>query len=164
VGGPAPELTSTVRVEVRHRFPVSLRDGFDYITDPGNWPDYWPRFVRMSGHPRWREPGDRAALVLRMAGREVELRMTLGRFEPYRLVEYTSEQSGLPVARHERHFADRDGELDYRIAVEYEPRGGWRSVFDRLVVRRAIERTLRETVANLELRFRAIDGAPEGAG
>ena len=104
----------------------------------------------MAGEPRWREPGDRAALVLRMVGREVELHMTLERIEPYRLVEYTSEQRGLPVAHHERHFADRDGELDYRIAVEYEPRRGWRAVFDRVVVRRAIERTLRETVANLE--------------
>ncbi len=139
-----------IRVEVHHRLPVGLRDGFDYITDPGNWPEYWPRFVRMEGEPRWREPGDRAALVLRMVGREVELHMTLERIEPYRLVEYTSEQRGLPVAHHERHFADRDGELDYRIAVEYEPRRGWRAVFDRVVVRRAIERTLRETVANLE--------------
>ena len=139
-----------IRVEVHHRLPVGLRDGFDYITDPGNWPEYWPRFVRMAGEPRWREPGDRAALVLRMVGREVELHMTLERIEPYRLVEYTSEQRGLPVAHHERHFADRDGELDYRIAVEYEPRRGWRAVFDRVVVRRAIERTLRETVANLE--------------
>ena len=139
-----------IRVEVQQQLPGGLRDGFDYITDPGNWPEYWPRFVRMSGQPRWREPGDQAALVLRMVGREVELRMRLTRIEPYRLVEYTSEQRGLPVARHERHFAERDGRLDYRIAVEYEPRGGWLSAFDRVVVRRAIERTLHETVANLE--------------
>ena len=143
-----------IRVEARRLLPVTLRDGFDYITDPANWPEYWPRFVRMSSVPRWRQPGDRVSLVLRIVGRDVELRLTLVRIEPYRLVEYTSEQRGLPAARHERHFAERDGQLDYRIAVEYEPRPGWRAVFDRLVVGRAIDRSLRETIANLERRFR----------
>jgi hypothetical protein len=147
-------VTEPIRIEVEHRLPASLRDGFDYITDPANWPHYWPRVVRMAEAPRWREPGDRAGVVLRMLGREVELRMTLARIGPYRLVEYTSEQRGLPVARHRRHFEERHGELAYRIAVEYQPRPGWRSLIDRYVVRRAIERTMRETVANLEQRFR----------
>ena len=146
-------MSEPVRVEAHHQLPVGLHEGFDYITDPANWPDYWPRFVRMDSLPRWREPGDRAALVLRMVGRDVELHMTLSRFEPYRLVEYTSEQRGLPVARHERHFAERDGRLDYRIAVAYDPRPGWRSPFDRIVVRRAIDRSVHETIANLEQRF-----------
>jgi uncharacterized protein YndB with AHSA1/START domain len=147
-------MTAAIRVEVARRLPVSLHDGFDYITDPDNWPEYWPRLVRITSARRWREPGDRASLVLRMLRREVELEMTLVRVEPYRLVEYTSEQRGLPAARHWRHFEQTDDELAYRIAVEYQPRPGWRSLFDRLVVRRAIERTLRETLANLERRFR----------
>jgi len=45
--------------------------------------------------------------------------MKLVRIEPYRLVEYTSEQRGLPAARHWRHFEQTDDELAYRIAVEY---------------------------------------------
>ena len=89
-----------------------------------------------------------------MLGRDVELVMKLVRIEPYRLVEYTSEQRGLPAARHWRHFEETDDELAYRITVEYQPRPGWRSLFDRLLVRRAVERTLRETLANLERRFR----------
>jgi hypothetical protein len=89
-----------------------------------------------------------------MLRREVELEMQLVRIEPYRLVEYTSEQRGLPAARHWRHFEQTDDELAYRIAVEYQPRPGWRSLFDRLLVRRAVERTLDETMANLERRFR----------
>jgi hypothetical protein len=83
----------------------------------------------------------------------VELEMRLVRFEPYRLVEYTSQQRGLPDARHWRHFDEADGELAYRIAVAYQPRSGWRSLFDRHVVRRAIERSIRETMANLDRRF-----------
>jgi uncharacterized protein YndB with AHSA1/START domain len=147
-------MTAPIRVEVEHRLPVSVRDGFDYITDPSNWSEYWPRLVRITSASRWREPGDRARLVLRMLRREVELDMELVRIVPYRLVEYISEQRGLPAARHWRHFDQADDELAYRIAVEYQPRPGWRSLFDRLLVRRAVERTTRETIANLERRFR----------
>jgi uncharacterized protein YndB with AHSA1/START domain len=147
-------VTAPIRIEAERRLPVSLHDGFDYITDPIHWPEYWPRLVRIASARRWREPGDRARLVLRMLRREIELEMKLVRIEPYRLVEYTSEQAGFPAARHWRHFEETDDELAYRIAVEYQPRPGWRSLFDRLLVRRAVERTLRETLVNLERRFR----------
>ena len=148
-------MTAPIRIELERRLPVSVHDGFDYITDPVNWPEYWPRLVRIASASSWREPGDRARLALRMLRREVELEMELVRIEPYRLVEYVSEQRGLPAARHWRHF-EPDGELlAYRIVVEYRPRPGWRGPFDRLVVRRAVERTIRETIANLERQFRA---------
>lgn len=138
------------RIEAQQRFPVPLRDGFDYITAVSNWPEYWPRLVRVAPESRWRVPGDRAGLVLRLLGRPVELEMTLDRLEPYRLVEYTSLQRGLPDARHERHFAEANGGFDYRLVVEFEQRPGWRGLFDRVLVRRATERAVRETLANLE--------------
>ena len=142
-----------IRVEVRRRFPVSLEQGYDYITDLGNWPAYWPRLVRIDPRSRWAAVGDRAWLVLRLLGRDVELEMTLGRVERYRLIEYTTVQRGLPDARHERQFApDGDG-FEYRAAVEFSPRAGLTGVADRLLVKRAIGRALRETVANLEARF-----------
>jgi hypothetical protein len=142
------------RIEVQTRFDVSLHEGFDYITNMDNWPQYWPGLVRIEPDSRWREPGDRARLVLRLLGRQVELEMTLRQFVPYRLVEYTSVQRGLPNANHERHFEEADGGLGYRIVVSYEPRPGWRGVLDRVVVRRAIERAMRETLGNLKRRFR----------
>ena len=147
-------MTAPVRIEVERRLPVTLEDGFNYITDSINWPHYWPRLVRITSARRWREPDDRASLVLRMLGREVELELTLVRIEPYRLVEYTSEQRGQPAARHWRHFDETDDELTFRIAVEYQPRSGWRNLFDRVLLRAAVERALSETIANLELRFR----------
>jgi hypothetical protein len=146
-------MTQPVRIEVNRRFGVPLREGFDYITDQDNWPQYWPDLVRIEPGSRWREPGDRARLVLRLLGRPVELEMTLGRLAPYSAVEYTSVQRGLPDARHERHFEDADGDLAYRIVVSYQPRPGWRSVFDRLLVRRGILRAARKTLANLDRRF-----------
>jgi hypothetical protein len=143
-----------VRIERECLLPVDARVGFDYITDPANWPEYWPRLVRVVSAPRWREPGDRARVVLRMLGRELALDMTLVRIEPYVLVEYTSVQRGLPTARHRRSFRPAGDELAYGLVVEYEPRPSWRGLLDRLVVRRAIARAQRETVANLDRRFR----------
>jgi hypothetical protein len=139
-----------MRIEHEHRFPVSVRDGFDYIVDQANWPEYWPGLVRIEPGARWGEPGDVTRIVIRVLRREVEMAMTLRRFEPYRLVEYTSTQAGVPDLQHERHFEDADGELHYRVVVEYTPRG----LYDRIVIRRAVKRALRTTIANLDRAFR----------
>ncbi len=138
-----------MRLEAERRFAVPVREGFDYITDQRNWPEYWPGFVRIEPGSRWSEPGDVTRMVVRIVGRAVPLEMTLRRVEPPRLVEYTSTQPGMPDARHERVFDDVDGRLQYRIAVELEPRG----LYDRIVVRRGIARALQRTLANLEAVF-----------
>jgi hypothetical protein len=44
--------------EVGQRLPIPLRDGFDYITDPGNWPEFRTPLVRIKSATRLREPGD----------------------------------------------------------------------------------------------------------
>ena len=88
-----------------------------------------------------------------MLGRDVELDMTLVRRKPCRVVEYTTEQRGIPPARHWRRFDDADGELAYRITIEYLPRTGWRGLLDRTLVRAAVARTARETMDNLQRRF-----------
>jgi Polyketide cyclase / dehydrase and lipid transport len=139
-----------VRVEVAHHFDVPLRDGYDYITDLERWPDYWPGLVRVAPESRWSAPDDRARVVMRLLGRAVELEMTLLRIEPYRRIEYRSVQRGLPDARHERHFVEENEGFSYRIVVEIDPRPGVRGLFDRLFVRRAVERAARQTIANLE--------------
>jgi hypothetical protein len=70
-----------VRVEDTHRFAVSIEQGFAFITDTANWPEYWPSFVRLEPGSRWGEPGDTARLVTRLLGRERELEMTVTAFE-----------------------------------------------------------------------------------
>ena len=113
-----------MRLEVTHRFAIPLRDGFDYIVEPRNWPEYWPGLIRVQPGSRWRAPGDRARVVMRLLGRNVELEMTLRTFDPYRLMEYTSVQQGLPDVRHERGFSAAGDGFEYRLAVEFEPRAG----------------------------------------
>jgi uncharacterized protein YndB with AHSA1/START domain len=135
-----------LRVEREHRFPVSVHDGFVYITDQANWPHYWPGLVRIEPGSRWGEPGDVTRMVLRVLRREVPMEMTLRRFEPDRFVEYTSTQDGLPDMRHERHFVAAGALLQYRVAVEFEPRG----LYDRVIVRAAVARAMKRTIANLD--------------
>jgi hypothetical protein len=141
---------SPVRVEAEHRFAVPVARGFAYITDQANWPAYWPGLVRIEPGSRWSGPGDETRLVVKLLGREVELRMTLTALEQDRRVEYTSVQAGLPDARHERHFQGEGDAFDYRLVVEYEPRSGLRGLYDRLLVRRGVARALRATIENLE--------------
>jgi uncharacterized protein YndB with AHSA1/START domain len=145
-----------MRIEAERRLPVPAREGFDYIVDQANWPRYWPGLVRIEPGSRWNGPGDVTRIVVRLLGREVPLEMTLRRFEPPLLVEYTSTQPGMPDARHERRFEDAGGALRYRIAVELEPRG----LYDRVVVRWAVARVLRRTLANLDSVFRERQSVP----
>jgi Polyketide cyclase / dehydrase and lipid transport len=142
-----------MRLELTHHFASPLRDGFDYIADPRNWPEYWPGLIRVQPGSRWQAPGDRAGITMRLLGRAVELEMTLRAFEPYTFIEYTSVQRGLPDVRHERGFAAAGDGFDYRLAVEFAPRAGLHGAFDRTLLRGAIERTMRRTVANLDGRL-----------
>ena len=83
--------------------------------------------------------------------------MTLRTFDPYRLIEYTSVQQALPDVRHGRGFSAAGDGFEYRLAVEFEPRPGLRGAFDRGLVRRAVERTMQRTVANLAGRLQCSD-------
>jgi hypothetical protein len=122
-------MTQAVRIKVNSRFGVTLRDGFEYINDPNNWPQYWPDLLRNRARLALARARGRARLVVRLLGRPVQLELTLARLAPYSAVEYTSVQRGLPDARHERYFDDADGDPAYRIVVSYQPRPGWRSVY-----------------------------------
>jgi uncharacterized protein YndB with AHSA1/START domain len=138
------------RVEAAHTYSVPVEQGFAFITNTANWPSFWPSFIRLEPGSTWGAEGDTARLVTRLLGRERELHMTVTRFEPNRLVAYTSEQAGLPDVQHERHFEpDGDGFV-YRLVVEYEPRSGLAGIYDRVLLARGIQRAFRSTFAALE--------------
>jgi hypothetical protein len=139
-----------ITVAHAHRFRVPVAAGFAYVTDPRNWPAFWPGLIGVEEGAAWAKPGDVARLRMRLLGRDVELRMTLRSFEPDRYVAYDSTQAGLPDARHGRRFEEAPDGFVYRLTVEYEPRRGLRGLADRTVVRRGIARALRQTTSNLE--------------
>jgi len=144
-----------VRIEVIHTFPVSVAEAFAYITDMKNWPEYWPDFIRIENpsEVRWSNPGDKATIAIKLLNRERALNMELKDFQKDTRVTYLSHQQGLPDARHERHFKTAPAGCEYRLVVEYEPRQGFTGLFDRLLVKRSVERALRKTVHNLDRVF-----------
>jgi hypothetical protein len=144
-----------IQVDMVHVYPVPLSEGFAYVTGVKNWGSYWPDFVRIEDptNARWGKSGDRLTLVLRLLNRERALSMTLEEFEPDALVTYSSSQSGLPDAHHERHFRAVQGGFKYRLVVNYEPRPGLAGLFDRSLVRRAVTRAVSKTIRNLDAIF-----------
>jgi uncharacterized protein YndB with AHSA1/START domain len=138
------------RIESARRFDVPVERGFAFITNPANWPRFWPGYVRLEEDSRWGGVGDTARLVTRLFGRERLLTMRITAFEPNRLVTYTSTQPGLPDASHERRFEPVDSGFTYRLVVEYEPRGGATGLFDRVLLPRGIRRAFESTFAALE--------------
>jgi hypothetical protein len=140
-----------VRIERSRVLPVSPEVGFDYVTKPANWPEFWPDLVEIPEleRTRWQEAGDTARLRMRLAGRVTELHMTLDELTRPALVRYHSTQQGVPDAAHERHFEPAAGGFEYRLVVSFEPRPGLVGLFDRTVVRYATARALRRTLDNL---------------
>jgi hypothetical protein len=136
--------------------PVSVQDGFNFITNVANWPSYWPHLLDIPDEERtsWSKRGDTARVVLEIRGRPVELKMDLEQFEPDALVTYRSTQEGLPAFHHERHFRDKDGSLEYTLVISFQPRSGLRGIVDRLFVARTVQGSLIETADNLERIFR----------
>jgi uncharacterized protein YndB with AHSA1/START domain len=100
IGPAASENRFFVWIEAVHRYGVPIESGFAFITDPTNWPRYWPGYVRLQPGSRWGSVGDTARLVTRLLWRERELVMTITTFVPNRLVTYRSLQDGLPEAVH----------------------------------------------------------------
>lgn len=145
-----------MRIEVIHTFDVSVAEAFAYITDTTNWPTYWPGFIRIenAAAASWSTAGDRATVVIKLLYRERALNMELESFRKDAGVTYVSRQRGLPDVRHERHFEAAGEGCRYRLIVEYEPRGGFASLFDRTLLRRSVEQALRKTVQNLDRIFK----------
>jgi hypothetical protein len=142
------------RIDDTRRFDIPIERAFAFITDPGNWPKFWPGFVALVPGSRWGAVGDTTRLVSRLLGRDRELTMTLTTFDTNRLVAYRSVQDGLPDVHHERAFTpDGDGFI-YGLAAVYTPRPGLAGLFDRIALPRAIRRAFTATFDALEREMR----------
>jgi hypothetical protein len=140
-----------VRIEASSTFSVDREAGFDYITDPTNWPQFWPDLVDIPdlGRARWQKPGDAMRLRMRLAGRLIDLHMTLDQLDRPALVRYHTAQQGMPDAMHERYFEPAAGGFTYRLVISWAPRAGPAGLFDRTLFRYAAARALRRTLDNL---------------
>src|SRR5262249_48124344 len=118
------------RLEETRLLPVSRDDGFAYITNVGNWHSYWPKLLAIPDEEHVWGPrqGAVARGVREVRGKPVEMTMHLDEFQPPETVTYDSTQDGLPPFRHERHFREKDGRLEYTLVIAFQPRGGLRGI------------------------------------
>jgi hypothetical protein len=144
-----------LRVEEARAFAVPREAVFDYITDPANWPAYWPDLVRLEDPSPlgWTRQGDTTRLTVRRGGRRIQLRMTLDELRRPDLVAYHSHRRGVPNALHRREFEPAPDGFVYRLSVSYKPRNGVAGLFDRTLVKWDTRRTLRRTLDNLARRL-----------
>jgi Polyketide cyclase / dehydrase and lipid transport len=144
-----------IRVAKSATLSVDRSLAFDYITNPGNWPQFWPNLISLDpiDDARWRQPGDTMALQMRLGGRVATLHMTLEEFRYPELVRYRSVQYSMPETAHERIFLPVDGGFTYQMAVEFAPRPGMAGLFDRTIFRYATRRALHRTIGNLRRRL-----------
>jgi hypothetical protein len=138
-------------------FPVDPEVGFDYITDPANWPRFWADLVDIPdlGRARWQEPGDSMRLRMRLAGRLTDLHMNLDQMNRPVLVRYHTTQQGMPDAAHERHFEPATEGFSFRLVIRFAPRAGLAGLFNRTLFRYAAARALSRTLDNLARRLQA---------
>jgi hypothetical protein len=143
------------RIEVSHILHVSPAEACAYITDIEKWPEYWPDFVRIENPAaaKWINPGDTVTVVIKLLTCERALNMELKEFHKDARVTYVSRQRGSPDVRHERDFEAVPEGCAYRLVVEYEPRPCLAGLFDRLLVKRSVEKAMRRTVQNLDRVF-----------
>ena len=153
-----------VRIEASRTFPVDREAGFDYITDPTNWPQFWPDLVDIPdlGRAKWQQPGDTMRLRMRLAGRLTDLHMTLDQLDRPALVRYHTAQKRMPDATHERYFEPAAEGFKYRLGrLPSTPRAGPAGLFDRTLFRYAAARALRRTLDNLARQLAAPEATAE---
>ena len=116
-----------------------------------NWPRYLARLCPGPSPVRGGAPrATRPASSFGFFGREVELRMTLRRAS--RRTDWSSTRApraGCPMRITSDTSLRPNGGLLYRLVVEYEPRAGLRGLYDRLLLRRGVERALRQAVMSI---------------
>jgi hypothetical protein len=144
-----------VLIEARQVFERPLAETFAYVTSTKNWPEYWPSLVGFKGGtpPRWDRPGDALTLILRIMRRDAEITLTIREFAQDRHVKYVTAQPGVTQAFHERYFTAVPGGTEFHARVTYEPRRGWKGFVDRVLLKRAIRRTLDGAIRNIEAVF-----------
>lgn len=144
-----------MRTELAHTFPVSLREGFDYLREVGHWPSWYSGLTEILEAPpggSWDEPGDTISFHYKVLGRLLDGEVVLKEMREYNLVRSIVSISGLPRVHQEYRYAAADeGSFSLKVVLETEEvRTFLGRVIDRTLLPRIMERDLTRTLENLQ--------------
>ncbi len=128
--------------------PVPQEWAFAFVSDPRQWPLFFPTME--SGEPLdgWGSPGGRARMRVRFLGRLRTLELELLEWDAPRSFRYLASRPGWPPLDHARVFVPEDGGTRLRASTVLHPRPGVRGVLDRVQLRLA-RRLLDDAMARL---------------
>jgi uncharacterized protein YndB with AHSA1/START domain len=145
-----------MRTEAVQRIPLPREEVYNYLVDPETWA-YWMAGILDVTDPdlvEWTQPGDKVHLGYRLLGRRIETEVELDEIQP---AQYVKSHATTPVGNvNQQWFYSDAGENSTTLRVVYEtdePTSFFGSIIDRTVIPQAIERDLKNTMANLEQIF-----------
>lgn len=145
------------RVELVKTFPGDLRKGFDYIQDFTRWREWFAGLTDIIDPElgAWTFPGDSVRFRYRLLGRTVEGEAILEGRTDYRYVRYSAYVPGLPTVAHTWRYKQLDNGFQIALSSETEPHTSFFGrTIDALVIPRALERDVRNTLNNLSVALR----------
>lgn len=145
------------RVELVKEFPGDLRKAFDYIQDFTRWREWFAGLTDII-EPElgaWTFPGDSVRIQYRLLGRTVEGEAILEGRTDYRYVCYSAYVPGLPKVTHTWRYKPAGEGFTISLTSETDPHTSFFGrTIDALVIPRALERDVRNTLNNLSVALR----------
>lgn len=142
-----------MRVEMTHEYPVSLKEGYDYLMDVKCLPQWRSGLIEVI-HPEttsWHTPGDRMRVAYMVLGRRVEAECTMEENREGEYVRFTTRTPGLPSVAETWHYTP-EGDDAFAVRVIQETEEGtsfFGNTIDRMLLPRVIEKDLTRTLDNL---------------
>jgi hypothetical protein len=147
-----------VRIELTKRFPIPLREGFDFLREVGHWPSWYAGITQILEAPpggSWGEPGDTISFHYKVLGRLLDGKVVMKEMREYELVRSVASIAGLPQVHQEyRYTAADDGSFLLTVVLETEEVSTFLGrVVDRMMLPGIMERDLKRTMENLQDTF-----------
>ena len=76
--------------------PLPLDEAFDFVSDPENWPLFFPGVRAVDKDDDWGRVGGHARLTTVILGRALSMQLVLTEWDPPRMFRYTVSQGDAP--------------------------------------------------------------------
>jgi hypothetical protein len=115
--------------------PVEPDRAFGFVSDPGNWPEFFPGIRSTDASPGWGRPGGRGRMVTSFLGRAVASDLEVTEWDPPRAFRYVARHHGRPDLDNHRVFEPAGPGTRLVGTTRIPVRPGPRGLVDRVSLR-----------------------------